>query len=638
VTLLECIKGPEDLKGLSQDQLTRLAGEIRDLLIETTTRTSGHLGPNLGVVELTIAIHRVFDSPKDRIVFDTGHQAYVHKLLTGRVAQFGTLRQRGGLTGYPSRAESEHDLVENSHASTSLSYGDGLAKAYKLRGEPDRTVVAVIGDGALTGGMAWEALNNIAAAKDSRLVMIVNDNGWSYQPTIGGLAEHLAAIRVNPRYEHVLDYIKTTLPRTPLVGPPLYGTLHRVKKGIKDVIQPQVMFEDLGLKYVGPIDGHDERLLEHALQRARDFGGPVLVHVITKKGFGYPEAEQNTVDCLHQVPAAGALPGTWSRVFGDEMVSIGARRPDVVAITAAMLYPTGLAQFASAYPDRVYDVGIAEQHAMTSAAGLAMGGLHPVVAIYSTFLNRAFDQTLMDVALHNLPVTIVLDRAGVTGPDGASHHGMWDGSLMQLVPGMKIAAPRDAKRVAELLNEAVEVSDGPTVVRFPKGKVGGEVEAVAKLGGMDVLRSPAAGLGADVLLAGAGPMALTGLEVADRLAVHGIGVTVVDPRWTKPVDEALLGPARQHRLVAVVEDNGRVGGFGDAVARLLRDHDVDTPVKTFGLPQEFLSHGTRDEVLEETGLTPQHLARQITEAVARRSSGDEARDMDQAAPERRPVE
>jgi len=623
VTLLECINGPEDLKGLSQDQLTRLAGEIRDLLIETTNRTSGHLGPNLGVVELTIAIHRVFDSPKDKIVFDTGHQAYVHKLLTGRVARFGTLRQRGGLTGYPSRAESEHDLVENSHASTSLSYADGLAKAYKVRGETDRTVVAVIGDGALTGGMAWEALNNIAAAKDSRLVMIVNDNGWSYQPTIGGLAEHLAAIRVSQRYEHVLDYIKTTLSRTPVVGPPIYGTLHGIKKGIKDVLQPQVMFEDLGLKYVGPIDGHDERLMENALRHARDFGGPVLLHVITKKGFGYPEAEQNEVDCLHQVPAAGAAPGTCSRVFGDEMVVIGARRPDVVAITAAMLHPTGLAQFAAAYPDRVYDVGIAEQHAVTSAAGLAMAGLHPVVAIYSTFLNRAFDQTLMDVALHRLPVTLVLDRAGVTGPDGASHHGMWDGSLMQLVPGMKIAAPRDAKRVAELLNEAVEVSDGPTVVRFVgKGKVGGEVEAIARLGVMDVLREPAEGLGADVLLVGAGPMALAGLEVADRLAVHGIGVTVVDPRWTKPVDEALAGAARQHRLVVTVEDNGRAGGFGDAVARLLRDHDVDVPVKTFGLPQEFLAHGTRDEVLADAGLTPQNLARQITEAVALRSPGD----------------
>jgi 1-deoxy-D-xylulose-5-phosphate synthase len=634
VTLLECMNGPADLKKLSQEQLTCLAAEIRDVLIETVTRTSGHLGPNLGVVELTIAIHRVFDSPKDKIVFDTGHQAYVHKLLTGRFARFGTLRQRGGLTGYPSRAESEHDLVENSHASTSLSYADGLAKAYKLRDEPGRTVVAVIGDGALTGGMAWEALNNIAAAKDARMVIIVNDNGWSYQPTIGGLAEHLAAIRVNPHYEHVLDYIKTTLPRAPLVGPPLYGTLHRVKKGIKDVIQPQVMFEDLGIKYVGPIDGHDERLMESALRHARDFGGPVIVHVITKKGFGYPAAEQNEIDCLHQVPPAGAQPGTWSRVFGDELLAIGARRPDVVAITAAMLHPTGLAYFAAAYPDRAYDVGIAEQHAVTSAAGLAMGGLHPVVAIYSTFLNRAFDQALMDVALHRLPVTFVLDRAGVTGLDGASHHGMWDGSIMQLIPGMKIAAPRDAKRIVELLNEAVEVSDGPTVVRFPKGKVGGEVEAIAKLGGMDVLQGPAAGLAEDVLLVGAGPMALTGLEVADRLADHGIGVTVVDPRWTKPVDEALVGAARRHRLVATVEDNGRVGGFGDAVARLLRDHDVDVPVKTLGLPQEFLAHGTREEILEEAGLTSQQLALRITEAVARRTSAE----AHEGAPEPRPVE
>jgi len=651
VTLLECINGPEDLKKLDQDQLTLLAGEIRDVLIETVNRTSGHLGPNLGVVELTMAVHRVFDSPKDKIIWDTGHQAYVHKLLTGRFARFGTLRQRGGLTGYPSRAESEHDLVENSHASTSLSYADGLAKAYKLRGEPDRTVVAIIGDGALTGGMAWEALNNIAAAKDSRLVIIVNDNGWSYQPTIGGLAEHLAAVRVNPRYEHVLDYIKTTLPRTPLVGPPLYGTLHRVKKGIKDVIQPQVMFEDLGIKYLGPIDGHDERLMETALRHAAGFGGPVIVHVITKKGFGYPAAEQNEIDCLHQVPAAGAQPGTWSRVFGDELLAIGARRPDVVAITAAMLHPTGLAYFAAAYPDRVYDVGIAEQHAVTSAAGLAMGGLHPVVAIYSTFLNRAFDQTLMDVALHRLPVTFVLDRAGITGLDGASHHGMWDGSIMQLIPGMKVAAPRDAKRIVELLNEAVAVSDGPTVVRFPKGNVGGEVEAIAKLGDMDVLQRPAAGLAEDVLLLGAGPMALIGLEVADRLAVHGIGVTVVDPRWTKPVDEALTGAARQHRLVVTVEDNGRVGGFGDAVARLLRDHDVDVPVKTFGLPQEFLAHGTRQEVLDEAGLTSQQVALRITEAVARRSSANavpipgpgpvpdrEAVDAREAAPEERPVE
>jgi 1-deoxy-D-xylulose-5-phosphate synthase len=621
VGMLESIASPRDVKALTPDQLPALASEIRDVLIETVSRTSGHLGPNLGVVEVTIALHRVFDSPSDRLVFDTGHQSYVHKLLTGRSGTFGTLRQRGGLSGYPSRAESEHDVVENSHASTSLSYADGLAKAYRLRGETSRSVVAVIGDGALTGGMAWEALNNIAVTKDSRLIIVVNDNGRSYQPTIGGLATNLAAVRVSQRYEQVLDYIKTSLSRTPLVGPPLYETLHGIKKGLKDVLQPQVLFEDLGIKYLGPVDGHDEQFVEHALRRARDYGGPVIVHVITRKGFGYPLAEQNEEDCLHQVPAAappGAVPKRmWSDVFGDELAAVGARNPEVVAVTAAMLHPTGLAAFARTCPDRVFDVGIAEQHAMTSAAGLAMGGLHPVVAIYSTFLNRAFDQVLMDVALHRLPVTIVLDRAGVTGPDGASHHGMWDGSILQVVPGLRIAAPRDGTRIAELLNEAVAVTDGPTVLRFPKGNVGAEAEAVGKLGGMDVLYRPASAAAHDVLLAGVGPMAVMCVETAARLADQGIGVTVLDPRWVKPVDGALAEAAGRYRLVVTVEDNGRVGGFGDAVARLLRDADVGTPVKTYGLPQEFLAHGKREEILDEAGLVPQHLARQITEAVAR---------------------
>jgi 1-deoxy-D-xylulose-5-phosphate synthase len=627
VTLLESISGPGDLKDLGADELSRLAAEIRDFLIEAVSKNGGHLGPNLGVVELTIALHRVFDSPVDRIVFDTGHQSYVHKVLTGRQAGFARLKHRGGVSGYPSQAESEHDIVENSHASTSLSYADGLAKAYQLRGETDRAVVAVIGDGALTGGMAWEALNNIAAGKDRRLVIVVNDNGRSYQPTIGGIAEHLAAVRISQRYEHVLDYIKTTLSNTPLVGAPLFDTLHGIKKGLKDVLQPQVLFEDLGLKYLGPVDGHDEPAVEHALRRARDFGGPVLVHVITRKGFGYSPAEDDEDDCLHQIGTFDPRTGTptpsakrsWTSVFSEEMVAIGARRPDIVAITAAMLHPTGLAQFARAYPDRVYDVGIAEQHAMTSAAGLALGGLHPVVALYSTFLNRAFDQLLLDVALHRLPVTVVLDRSGVTGPDGPSHHGMWDGSILQVVPGLRIAAPRDAVRVAELLNEAVAVSDGPTVVRYPKGSIGDEAEAVGRLGGMDVLHQPGPGLGRDVLLIGAGPMAIVCVQAAARLADQGIGVTVVDPRWLKPVDEALAQAARGHRLVAVVEDNGRVGGFGDAVSRLLRDRDVDTPVKTFGLPQEFIAHGERAEILADAGLTPRHLAIGVTEAVARRS-------------------
>jgi len=634
MTLLESVSGPRDLKALSPDELPVLAGEIRDFLIDAVSRNGGHLGPNLGVVELTIALHRVFDSPADRLVFDTGHQAYVHKLLTGRQDGFARLKQRGGVSGYPNQAESEHDIVENSHASTALSYADGLAKAYQLRGEHDRTVVAVIGDGALTGGMAWEALNNIAAAKNSRLVIVVNDNGRSYTPTIGGLAAHLASVRVSQRYEHVLEYIKASLPRAPLLGPPLYDTLHGIKKGLKDVLQPQVLFEDLGIKYLGPVDGHDEQLVEHALGRARGYGGPVIVHVITRKGFGYPPAEADDEDCLHSPAAFDPATGRptavskrgWTDAFSEELVSIGAERPDVVAITAAMLYPTGLAAFGRAYPDRCFDVGIAEQHAVTSAAGFALGGLHPVVAIYATFLNRAFDQVLLDVALHRLPVTFVLDRAGVTGADGPSHNGMWDGSILQVVPGLKIAAPRDATRLGELLREAVDTHDGPTVLRFPKGAAGPDVPAVAALGRMDVLYRPGGtgktdGLtgpaGHDVLLLGAGPMAGVCVEAAGKLADQGIGVTVVDPRWLKPLDEALAGAAAGHRLVVTVEDNGRAGGFGDAVCRLLRDAGVGTPVRTFGLPQEFLAHGKREEILADAGLVPQHLAREVTEAVAR---------------------
>ena len=641
MTLLESIWSPRDVQALAPEQLPELAAEIRSFLIEAVSRNGGHLGPNLGVVELTIALHRVFDSPADPIVWDTGHQSYVHKLLTGRMQGFGALRQKGGVSGYPNRAESEHDLVENSHASTSLSYADGLAKALQLRGEADRRVVAIIGDGALTGGMAWEALNNIAGAKDRPVVIIVNDNGRSYQRTIGGLADHLASVRVSQRYEQVLDLVKTTLSHTPLVGPPMFETLHGIKKGLKDVLQPQVMFEDLGLKYLGPIDGHDEQAVEHALSRAREFGGPVLVHVLTQKGRGYALAEENDEDCLHQVQpgaavhlngsgpaptgtgaqvqvAAAAKPAKrgWTQIFAGELADIGARRPDVVAITAAMLHPTGLATFAKAYPDRVFDVGIAEQHAVTSAAGLAIGGMHPVVAIYATFLNRAFDQVLMDVGMHKLPVTFVLDRAGVTGPDGASHHGMWDGSLLQIVPGIRVAVPRDGTRLTELLREAVAVSDGPTALRFPRGTAPEDLPAVGTLGDMDLLATPAEGTGQDVLLLAAGPMGAVAVDVAARLAEQGIGVTVVDPRWVKPLDPALDDAARTHRMVATVEDNGRAGGFGDAVARHLRDAGIDTPVRTFGLPQQYLPHGERGEVLADAGLTPQRLARAITEAVA----------------------
>ncbi|MEU8141897.1 1-deoxy-D-xylulose-5-phosphate synthase [Nonomuraea sp. NPDC048901] len=617
--MLGSVKGPHDVKRLDAEELPQLAAEIRDLLVDCCARFGGHLGPNLGVVELTIALHRVFDSPNDPIVWDTGHQSYVHKLLTGRAAGFGALKQEGGLSGYPSQAESEHDFVENSHASTALSYADGLAKAFKLRGEHDRTAIAVIGDGALTGGMAWEALNNIAAGKDLRLVIVVNDNGRSYSPTIGGLASHLSSLRVNRRYEDMLEYVKDKIGNVPV----LYDALHGIKKGVKDVLAPQVMFEDLGLKYVGPIDGHDEQAMEAALRKARDFRGPVIVHALTQKGRGYSPAENHDEDQFHSPGAFDRATGAekpkgriWTNVFSEELVRLGKDREDLVAITAAMLHPTGLAAFAEAYPERIYDVGIAEQHALTSAAGLALGGMHPVVAVYATFLNRAFDQLLMDVALHRLPVTVVLDRAGVTGDDGASHNGMWDLSILQVVPGLKIAVPRDGERLTELLGEAVEVSDGPTVLRFPKGPVAEPIEAVGKLGTMDVLRAGEP----DVLLVGVGPMARICMDAALLLDAQGISATVVDPRWVKPLDEALVAAASAHKLVAVVEDNGRVGGVGDAVSRLLRDADVDVPVRGYGIPQRFLDHAKRAAILGQVGLTGQDLAREITEAIAKRSS------------------
>jgi 1-deoxy-D-xylulose-5-phosphate synthase len=608
--VLDTVGGPRDLRGLTHQQLDDLALEIRDVLVETVSRTGGHLGPNLGMVEITLAMHRVFDSPWDRMVYDTGHQTYVHKLLTGRAKVFDSLRQAGGLSGYPSQAESEHDIVENSHASTSLSYADGLAKAYRLRGE-DRHVVALIGDGGLTGGMAWEALNNIAAAKDLKLVIIVNDNGRSYSPTVGGLATHLTSLRTSPRYERILELVKTNLGRTPLVGPPMYEVLHGVKKGLKDMLAPQGMFEDLGLKYVGPVDGHDRSAMEAALTKAKAFGGPVIVHAVTQKGFGYPAAEQDEEDNFHQVRPTNK-PRGWTDVFADELVAIGHRRPDVVAITAAMLHPTGLAPFAAEFPDRIFDVGIAEQHAVTSAAGLAMGGLHPVVGLYATFLNRAFDQLLLDVALHKCGVTFVLDRAGVTGDDGPSHNGMWDMSMLQLVPGLRLAAPRDGARLVELLNEAIEVADAPTVLRYAKGPVFDDIEAIDRVGSCDVLVST----GKDLLLIGIGSMAATAVDVAERLGAQGFGVTVIDPRWVKPVDPALIELAAAHRFVVTIEDNGRVGGCGAAIAQTLRDAGVATPVRDFGIPQRFLDHAKRAAVLADIGLTGQGLARDVIEMIA----------------------
>lgn len=633
--LLTRIKGPRDLDRLSLGELEELAEEIRTFLVDAVSKTGGHLGPNLGVVELTIALHRVFESPQDKVLWDTGHQAYVHKLLTGR-QDFSRLKMKGGLSGYPSQAESEHDIIENSHASGVLGWADGLAKANEVLKKDDH-VVAVIGDGALTGGMAWEALNNIAAAKDRPLVIVVNDNERSYAPTIGGLANHLATLRTTDGYERFLARGKDILERTPVVGRPLYETLHGAKKGLKDFIAPQGMFEDLGLKYVGPIDGHDIEALESALQRAKRFGGPVIVHCLTQKGRGYTPALEDEADRFHAVgkihPDTGLPISTsgldWTSVFGEEMVKLGHEREDIVAITAAMLQPVGLGRFEEAFPDRIYDVGIAEQHGAVSAAGLATGGLHPVFAVYATFLNRAFDQVLMDVALHKCGVTFVLDRAGITGTDGASHNGMWDMSILQCVPTLRIAAPRDADQVRAQLREAVAVDDAPTVVRFSKGAVGPAVKAVGRAGGMDILREPKAAR-PDVLVVSVGALAPMCLEIADLLDAQGISSTVVDPRWVKPVDEALAPLAEHHRVVVTVEDNSRAGGVGSAVAQALRDAGVDVPLRDFGIPPVFLDHASRGEVMAEIGLTAPDIARQVTGLVAKLDGRFESRAVEPA--------
>ena len=629
--MLEKLRGPADLQRLSQTELTDLAAEIREFLIHKVAATGGHLGPNLGVVELSLALHRVFESPHDPIIFDTGHQAYVHKMLTGRSGEFDTLRSKGGLSGYPSRAESDHDWVESSPASSALSYADGLSKAFELTGQRNRHVVAVVGDGALTGGMCWEALNNIAAGKRP-VVIVVNDNGRSYAPTIGGLAEHLAGLRLQPAYERMLERGRNAVRAIPVIGEVCFQAMHSVKAGIKDAVSPQTMFSDLGLKYVGPIDGHDEHAVETALRHARGYNRPVIVHVVTRKGMGYPPAENDEAEQMHACgvidPKTGlatkvAAPG-WTSVFSDALIAHATARRDIVAITAAMPGPTGLAAFGERFPDRLFDVGIAEQHAVTSAAGLAMGGLHPVVAIYSTFLNRAFDQVLMDVALHKLPVTVVLDRAGITGNDGASHNGMWDLSVLNIVPGMRVAAPRDGARLREELGEALDISDGPTAIRFPKGEVGEDIPALERIGGVDVLTRPAAGLTEDVLLIGVGPFAAMALKVADRLRKQGIGVTVVDPRWVLPVPKALGALAGAHKLVVTVEDNGGHGGVGSAVSVALRAEDIDIPCRDIAVPQRFLDHASRGEVLHEIGITEQHVARQVTGWVAALGAHDES--------------
>lgn len=620
--LLESIKGPRDLDALSADQLVELAAEVREFLISNVSKTGGHLGPNLGVVELTIAIHRVFQSPHDAVVFDTGHQTYVHKLLTGR-QDFSHLRQQGGIAGYPQRSESEHDIVESSHASSSLSWADGISRAFTMTGQDDRHVAAVVGDGALTGGMTWEALNNISDDNSRNLVIIVNDNGRSYAPTIGGMAHFLNNVRTRRSYKNLYSTSRKVFGAFGAPGRALYRGIRGGTHGfLARLTNNEALYSNLDIKYLGPIHGHDIGALEEALTQAKNYGAPVIVHAITEKGRGYEPAVLDVADQFHAVgqidpetgePIEVASRPSWTSVFADEIVLLADRDPTIVGITAAMLRPVGLHKFAEKYPSRVLDVGIAEQHAVTSAAGLAFGGLHPVVALYATFINRAFDQVLMDVGLHRAGVTFVLDRAGITGPDGPSHHGMWDLALLQVVPNIRLAAPRDATRLREELAEAVAVTDGPTVVRFSKGSVGNEFDAVRRTAdGADILREAPH---RDVLIVTVGTMAKLGLQVAERLAAQGIGATVVDPRWVVPVPQSIIELSREHRIVVTIEDGVRVAGIGTRIRQDLRAAGVDTAVTELGLPDEFLEHGSREEILERVGLTPQQIARDLTSQV-----------------------
>jgi 1-deoxy-D-xylulose-5-phosphate synthase len=620
--LLESVHGPRDLDSLSQDELVQLAAEIREFLIANVSKTGGHLGPNLGVVELTVALHRVFDSPRDPIVFDTGHQSYVHKLLTGR-QDFSGLRQQGGLAGYPQRAESEHDVVESSHASSSLSWADGISRAFTLSGQQERCVVAVVGDGALTGGMTWEALNNISDDNNRNLVIVVNDNGRSYAPTIGGMARFLNGVRTKRGYRNLHRRSERLFGR---LGAPARALYRGVRGGLHGFLSRfsnnEALYSNLDIKYIGPVHGHDIRALEEALRQAKNYGAPAIVHVITQKGRGYQPALLDASDRFHAVGQIDPDTGesievsdraSWTSVFADEIVALADENPRIVGLTAAMLMPVGLHRLAAKYPRRVFDVGIAEQHAVASAAGLAFGGLHPVVALYATFINRAFDQVLMDVALHRAGVTFVLDRAGVTGPDGPSHHGMWDLAILQVVPNIRLSAPRDAPRLREELREAVAVDDAPTVVRFSKGYVGRELEAVRRTAdGVDVLvEAPHR----DVLIVAVGSMAELALQVAERLAAQGIGATVVDPRWVVPVPHGVIDLAAEHRLVAVIEDGVRVGGIGTRIRQDLRAAEVDTALTEIGLPDAFLDHGSRTQIFERVGLTPQNIARDLIAQV-----------------------
>jgi 1-deoxy-D-xylulose-5-phosphate synthase len=610
------IQSPDQLRVMSPEELVDLAADIREFLIEKVSRTGGHLGPNLGVVELTIAIHRVFQSPRDIVLFDTGHQSYVHKILTGRADQFDLLRQRDGISGYPNRRESDHDVIENSHASTALSWADGVSRGFSLTGQPDRHVVAVVGDGALTGGMSWEALNNLSPESDRNLVIVVNDNERSYSPTIGGLATYLTTLRASKEYERILSRGKRMLHNTPVVGKYVYGTLHGIKKGMKDMLAPQGMFEDLGFKYLGPINGHDIEAMEKTLQMAKEFGSPVIVHAITEKGRGYKPALDDEAEKFHAVGIVDPITGkplkasatSWTNVFSEEITQIGQENSKVVAITAAMLGPTGLDKFAQNFPDRTIDVGIAEQHAVTSAAGLAYAGVHPVIAIYSTFLNRAFDQLLLDVALHNAGVTFVLDRAGITGDDGPSHHGIWDLALTGIVPHMHVGAPRDGARLKELLRQCIAIDNAPSMIRFPKGAIPADIAALERVDGIDILHRGGTN---QVLVISIGSMASMALEVAQLAHKESIEVTVIDPLWVKPMSSNVTALCAKYSTVVVMEDGIKHAGIASTISESLREAGSQCSVHSIGVPLEFIEHSKRNEILEDLKITPAAIVQQI---------------------------
>ncbi|MCY3962154.1 MAG: 1-deoxy-D-xylulose-5-phosphate synthase [bacterium] len=609
---LQKITCPADLRRLGDEELTELAEEIRELIVETVNTNGGHLGSNLGVVELTLALHLVFDSPRDIILWDTGHQAYVHKMLTGRTDQFETLRKPGGLSGYPSREESPHDWIENSHASTVLSYAHGLATAQETAGGEQRRVIAVVGDGSLTGGVAFEGLNNIGHS-GCNVTIVLNDNGRSYAPTISRLSESLLRVRMDSRYVRTDNQVRKVLQNIPWVGDLAGRTVGAAKAAVREMVEPRTFFDELGINYFGPFDGHDLGKLERVFSRVSHLEGPCIVHVLTQKGRGYAPAENDPIKNMHDM--SKAKPGSYTEAFTEAMIKEAEARPEMVAITAAMPDSTGLLPFAERFPERCFDVGIAEQHAVTAAAGMAMGGLRPVVAIYSTFLTRAIDQVNLDVGLHGQPVVFCLDRAGITGDDGPSHHGVLDIVLLTKIPGMTVLAPSSYQEIQQMLHDALEITTGPVALRWSKTAAPSVPEDEVGHG----LKGRKVKEGSDVCLLAVGKMLANAQEAAELLEADGISTSVWDVRCVKPLDEDMLAHAAGHRVVVTMEDGWREGGAGSCVAERLLLTERGGPVPTIrvlGVPNEYIPQGVPDQILADCGLNPAGIASTAREALA----------------------